>query len=97
MKNAHNVQKTLSNEKTFDQYRIESENYLKQSITNKIYFLSIKNIYNIISEYIVEMSAEVLEDEFNKIKPELTNNISHEKIKEISNKILQDMIKINKI
>jgi len=97
VKNSHNVQKTLNNEKTFDQYRIESENYLKQSIKNKVHFLAIKKIYNMISEYIAEISLEVLEEQFEKIKPELTNNISHEKIKEISDKILQDMIKIDKI
>ena len=93
LKIAHTVDGTLSNEKTIDQYRIESEQDLKPSITKKVYFLAIKDFYNIISENIVKMSEEVIKEQFNKILPELRNNISDDKLKEISNKILQEIIK----
>ena len=93
VKIAHTVDGTLSNEKTIDQYRIESEQDLKPSITKKVYFLAIKYFYNIISENIVKMSEEVIKEQFNKILPELRNNISDDKLKEISNKILQEIIK----
>ena len=93
VKKNHNVQKTLNNEKTFDQYKIESEFYLKQSIMNKVYFLAIKKIYSLIEDYIVDISTEVIKEQFNEIEHEIKNIISDEKLKEISNKILQDMIK----
>ena len=95
VKKYHNVQRNLYNEKTFDEFKILSEADLKPSITNKVYFLAIKDIYNIISEKIVEMSEEVLKEQFNKIMPELRNNISDEKLKQLSNKILQDIVKNN--
>ena len=93
VKNNHNCQKTLSNEKTVDQYIIESENYLKPSINNKVYFLAIKDIYKIISEKIVEISEEIIKEQFNKIIPEIRKNICDEKLKQISNKVLQNIIK----
>ena len=88
----HNVEKALSNEKTIDEFRIQSEHDLKPSITNKVYFLAIKDIYNIISENIVEMSECVMKEEFNQIIPEFRNNISDVKLKQLSNKILQEII-----
>ena len=48
LKNERKVEKTLNNERSYDQYRIESEDYLKQFIINKVYFLAIKKIYNVI-------------------------------------------------
>ena len=94
VKRNHNVEKTLSNEKTVDEFRIQSEHDLKPSITNKVYFLAIKDIYNIISENIVEMSEIVMKDLFIQIVPELRHNISDEKLKKLSNKILQQIINI---
>lgn len=93
VKNNHNCQLTLYNEKTADQYIEESENFLKPFIINKVYFLSLKYIYNIISEKIVHVSEEVMNEQFNSIIPEIRNNISDEKLKQLSNKILQDIIK----
>ena len=93
LKNERQVQRTLNNEKSFDQYRIESGNYLNKSIINKVYFLAIKKIYNIIADYIIEISSEVIKEQFNKIVPEIKNNISDKTIKELSNKILQEMTK----
>ena len=93
LKNERKVEKTLNNERSFDQYRIESEDYLKQFIINKVYFLAIKKIYNVIADYIIEMSSEVIKEQFDKIVPEIKNNISDKTIKELSNKILQDMTK----
>ena len=87
-----NVEKALSNEKAIDEFRIQSEHDLKPSITNKVYFLAIKDIYNIISENIVEMSECVMKEEFNQIIPEFRNNISDVKLKQLSNKILQEII-----
>ena len=92
VKNAYNVQKSLNGEKTLDQYRNEAENELKSYILNKIYYLAVKDIYNIINKYIVEISVEIMNEQFNKIISEFKNIISDEKIKEISNKILQDII-----
>ena len=63
--------KTLSNEKSIDEFRIQSEQDLKLPITNKVYFLAIKDIYNIISGNLVEMSEEIMKEEFNKIVPDL--------------------------
>ena len=93
LKNERKVEKTLNNERSYDQYRIESEDYLKQFIINKVYFLAIKKIYNVIADYIIEMSSEVIKEQFDKIVPEIKNNISDKTIKELSNKILQDMTK----
>ena len=92
VKKNHNVEKALSNEKTIDEFRIQSEHDLKPSITNKVYFLAIKDIYNIISENIVEMSECVMKEKFNQIIPEFRNNISDVKLKQLSNKILQEII-----
>jgi hypothetical protein len=86
------VEKTLSNEKSIDEFRLQSENDLRPSITNKVYFLAIKDIYNIISENLVEMSEEVMKEEFNKIVPDLRKSISDEKVKQLSNKMLQDIL-----
>ena len=93
VKKKHNVEKMLSNEKSIDEFRLQSENELKPDITNKVYFLAVKDIYKIISENIVEMSEDVMKEEFNKIIPELRNYISDEKLKKLSNMILQDIIK----
>ena len=93
VKRDHNVQKNLSNEKSIDEFRIQSENELKPSITNKVYFLAIKDIYNIISENIVEMGENVMKEQFNQIVPEIRNHISDEKLKKLSNNILQEIIK----
>ena len=92
VKKNHNVEKTLSNEKSIDEFRFQSENDLRPSITNKVYFLAIKDIYNIISENLVEMSEEVMKEEFNKIVPDLRKSISDEKVKQLSNKMLQDIL-----
>ena len=92
VKKNHNVEKTLSNEKSIDEFRFQSENDLIPSITNKVYFLAIKDIYNIISENLVEMSEEVMKEEFNKIVPDLRKSISDEKVKQLSNKMLQDIL-----
>ena len=93
VKKNHNVEKTLSNEKTIDEFRIQSEHDLKPSITSKVYFLAIKDIYNIISENIVEKSEEVMKEQFNQIIPQIRNYISDTKLKQLSNKILQEIIK----
>ena len=87
------MERALSNEKTIDEFRIQSEHDLKPSITNKVYFLAIKDIYNIISENIVEKSEEVMKEQFNQVVPQLRNYISDTKLKRLSNKILQDIIK----
>ena len=93
VKNNHNCQTTLSNEKTAEQYIEESKNFLKPSIINKVYFLTLKYIYNLISEKIVQVSEEVINEQFNSTIPEIRNNISDEKLKQLSNKILKDIIK----
>ena len=92
VKKSHNVEKTLSNEKNIDEYKIQCENDLRPSITNRVYFLAIKDIYNIISENLVEKSEEVMKEEFNKIIPDLRKSISDEKVKQLSNKMLQDIL-----
>ena len=86
------MEKALYNEKTIDEFRIQSEHDLKPSITSKVYFLAIKDIYNIISENIVEKSEEVMKEQFNQIVPQLRNYISEQKLKKLSNKILQEII-----
>ena len=93
VKKNHNVEKALSNEKSIDEYRIQSEHDLKPSITNKVYFLAIKDIYNIISENVVEKSEEVMKEQFNQVVPQLRNYISDTKLNQLSNKILQEIIK----
>ena len=54
--------------------------------------MAIKDIYNIISENIVEKSEEVMKEQFNQIVPQLRNYISEQKLKKLSNKILQEII-----
>lgn len=92
VKKNHNVEKKLKNEKTIDEFRIQSEHDLQPSIENKVYFLAIKDIYNIISENLLEMSEEVMKEEFNKIVPYLRKSISDEKVKQLSNQMLQQII-----
>ena len=94
VKKNHNVEKSLRNEKTFEDYRIQSEIDLKPTIINQIYYIAIKYIYNLISENLVEMSEVVMKEQIDKILPELRNIISDEKLKKLSNKILEEMIKI---
>jgi hypothetical protein len=95
LKKSHNVEKKLSNEKNIDEFRIQSEQNLKLPITNQVYFLAIKDIYNIISENLVEISEEIMKEEFNKIVPDLRKNISDEKVKQLSNKMLQEILNNN--
>ena len=94
VKKNHNVEGTLNNEKTYEEFVAQSEHDLKPDIINKVYYLAIKDIYNIISDNIVEMSEEVMKEQFNQIIPELRNNISDEKLKKLSNQILEEIIKI---
>ena len=94
VKESNNVQIKLSNEKSLEEYQTKSEHDLTPSITNQVYFLAVKDIYKIISENLVEESDFVMKEEFNNIIPELRNNISENKLKELSNKILQEIIKI---
>ena len=95
VKNNHNVQKTLFNEKTIEQYTLDSENDLRPLITNEVYFLAVKEVYNLIAEKIVEIGEIVKKEEFDKIVPEFRNNISKEKLNQISNKILQNIVANN--
>ena len=94
VKKNNNVEKSLRNEKTFEDYRIQSEIDLKPTIINQVYYIAIKYIYNLISENLVEMSEVVMKEQIDKILPELRNIISDEKLKKLSNKILEEMIKI---
>ena len=94
VKKNHNVEKSLRNEKTFEDYRIQSEIDLKPTIINQVYYIAIKYIYNLISENLVEMSEVVMKEQIDKILTELRNIISIEKFKKLSNKILEEMIKI---
>lgn len=93
VKKSHKVEGTLTNEKTYEEFIAQSEHDLKPDIINKVYFLAIKDIYNIISDNIVEMSEEVMKEQFNQILPELRNYISDEKLKQLSNQILEEIIK----
>ena len=94
IKNNKNVQKKLNNEKSLDDYVNESEHNLKPLIMNKIYFLAIKKIFNIISKNLIELSEVVINEQFNLIKPELRNYIPDDKLKKLSD-ILQEIIKNN--
>ena len=93
VKKNHNVEKTLSNEQTIDQYIIQSEHDLKQIITKKVYLLALKNFYNILSENIVKVSEVIISEQFHKVLPELKNYISEEKLQKISEEILEEMLK----
>ena len=95
VKNNKNVQKKLNNEKSLDDYVNESEHNLKPLIMNKIYFLAIKKIFNIISKNLIELSEVVINEQFNLIKPELRNYIPDDKLKKLSDDILQEIIKNN--
>jgi hypothetical protein len=95
VKKDNNVEKKLDNEKTFEDYRIESEIYLKPSILKQVYYIAIKEFYNIIKENLIKISEIVMKEEFNTFLPDLKNVISDEKLKKISNKMLQEIIKIN--
>ena len=65
MKKDNNVEKKLDNEKTFEDYRIESEIYLKPSILKQVYYIAIKEFYNIIKENLIKISEIVMKEEFN--------------------------------
>ena len=92
VKKEKNVERTLSNEKTIEEYTLQSKQVLQPLITNKVYFLALKIINNIIFKQIVEMNEEVMKEQIKKIEPELKNIVSDEKLKQLSNKILQDII-----
>ena len=62
---------------------------------NKVYFLAMKEIFNIISINLVEVSEAVIKEQFDMIKPELRNYISDDKLKKLSGKILEEIIKNN--
>ena len=94
VKKDNNVERTLNNEKTFEDYRLQSEIDLKPSIINQVYFIAIKEIYNIIIDNLVKMSEIVIKEEFDKLKPELGIIISPVKLRKLSDQILQEMIKI---
>ena len=94
VKKDNNVKKTLDNEKSFEDYRIESEIYLKPSILKQVYYLAIRDIYSIIRENLIKISEVVMKEEFNNFKPELNKVISDEKLKNLSSKMLQEIIKI---
>ena len=89
----NNVKKQLDNEKTLEEFENQCEEYLKPSIINQVYYLAIKKIYNIISENLIEISEVVMKEQFDEIKPEIKNEISEEKLKKISDKILREIIK----
>ncbi len=95
LKKDKNIERKLLNEKTINDYKTESEFNLKPLITKKVYFLAIKNIYNIISKNLVEVSEVIMKKQFNKIIPELRNYILDEKLKKISEEILKEIIKNN--
>ena len=93
VKKKYNVEIPLTNEKTIDEFRMQSEHDLKPSIIKKVYFLAIKYIYNIILKNILKICEEVFNEEFNKIVPQFKKNIPEEKLKQLSKKILQNIIK----
>ena len=95
VKNDKNVQRKLNNEKSLDEYKIESEHNLKPLITKKIYLLAIKQIFNLISENLVDVSEAIMKEQFNTIEPQLRNYISDDKLKKISDDILEEIIKNN--
>ena len=95
VKNDKNVKGKLDNEKSLDDYKIQSEIDLKPLIMNKVYFLAMKEIFNIISINLVEVSEAVIKEQFDMIKPELRNYISDDKLKKLSGKILEEIIKNN--
>ena len=92
VKKNHNVEKSLRNEKTFADYRIQCEIDLidlKPSIVNQVYYIAIKYIYNLILKNLVEMSEVVMKEQIDKILPELRNIISDEKLKKYLIKYLK--------
>ena len=95
VKNDKNVKGKLDNEKSLDDYKIQSEIDLKPLIMNKVYFLAMKEIFNIISKNLVEVSEAVIKEQFDMIKPELRNYIPDDKLKKLSGKILEEIIKDN--
>ena len=95
VKKDKNVERKLSNEKSINDYQNESEHDLKPLIMKKVYFLAIKNIFNIISQNSVKVSEDIMKEQFNKIVPELRNYISDDKLKKISEEILEEIIKNN--
>ena len=95
VKKDKNVERKLSNEKSINDYKNESEHDLKPLIMKKVYFLAIKNIFNIISQNSVKVSEDIMKEQFNKIVPELRNYISVDKLKKISEEILEEIIKNN--
>ena len=95
VKKDKNVERKLSNEKSINDYQNESEHDLKPLIMKKVYFLAIKNIFNIISQNSVKVSEDIMKEQFNKIVPELRNYISVDKLKKISEEILEEIIKNN--
>lgn len=81
LKTNRNVKTSLINEKTIDQFTIESEQDLKPLITKSVYSLALKIIYNKISENIVDVTDTIINEEFKKIIPELKNLIPEDKLK----------------
>ena len=97
VKNDHNVKTSLSNEKPINSYFIESEQELKTSITNKVYFLALKKIFKIISENLVDVSGKIIKEQFDSILPGLKNYISEDKLKKRSDEVLEEILKNKEI
>ena len=92
VKRNNNVHKNLDNEKTLEDYENQCEEELKPSIINQVYYLAVKDIYNIISENLIKISEDVIKEKYDEILPELKNGISDEKLKKLSDKIIQEII-----
>ena len=92
VKRNNNVHKNLDNEKTLEDYENQCEEELKPSIINQVYYLAIKDIYNIISENLIKISEDVIKEKYDEILPELKNGISDEKLKKLSDKIIQEIV-----
>ena len=92
VKRNNNVHKNLDNEKTLEDYENQCEEELKPSIINQVYYLAVKDIYNIISENLIKISEDVIKEKYDEILPELKNGISDEKLKKLSDKIIQEIV-----
>ena len=93
VKQNRNVKTTLSNEQSIDQCITESEQNLKPLIMNKVYYSALNFIYGIISEKLIEVSDVVITELFNKIISDFKNYISQNKLKKLSNEILEEILK----
>ena len=94
IKNKHNTYRRLDKEKNVNEYQMQCENELRIPTANKVNFLAAKYVFEMFYKNFIEISKSQLEEQFKEMIPELKNYISDQKVKELSNKALNEIMNL---